>query len=150
MKLKGPLRAVLGFHARSINDLDEQGEFKSRTAKSISVNSKLSGMTEQSKQKKITDYRITEISSDNSGNESLNNVHIHNIEFIHQGHINLCGDACLEMLRLYHGESSKREVEVNSKSIKSLNTNPRKTFEGLRHEEIMTVKLMSVAFNYQN
>ena len=137
MRLKGPLRAIWGFHARNINNLnDRNGVFKSRTAKSVSVASKLLNLGDKDKQKRITDYDIKLENPDTSEKEPLKRTHIHEVEFIQQGHVNLCGDACLEMLRLYNGEEPHREVEVNSKSLKSLSSNPRRAFQGLSREQL--------------
>ena len=138
MRLKGPLRAIWGFHARNINNLDEhKGTFKSRAIRTVSVDSKLSDLYDKNKQKKITDYDVKSKTPETSDEGISGRVFIHDVEFIQQGHVNLCGDACLEMLRLYNGENPQREVEINSKSLKSLSSNPRKTFKGMSRKEFM-------------
>lgn len=62
--------------------------------------------------------------------------HIHAVNYIHQGHVNLCGDACVEMLRRFYGDNPLRATTTNSKKVESLSTNPRRIFKGLSINEI--------------
>ncbi|WP_257275915.1 C39 family peptidase [Endozoicomonas sp. SESOKO4] len=62
--------------------------------------------------------------------------HIHAVNYIHQGHFNLCGDACVEMLRRFYGDNPLRATTTNSKKVESLSTNPRGIFKGLSLKKV--------------
>ena len=61
---------------------------------------------------------------------------MHDVPYLHQGHVNLCGDACVEMIRRYYGQKSDRPSSVNSAGVEYLVENPRGPFKGLSKEEI--------------
>ena len=62
---------------------------------------------------------------------------VHGVPYIHQGHINLCSDACVEMIRRFYGTPSDRKTTWNSKGVESLAENPRKMFKGYPENEVV-------------
>ena len=85
---------------------------------------------------------------------SVNRAILHSVPYIHQGHVNLCGDACLEMLKRFHDEPHMRATQTNSKSIESLSENPRKVFEGMTIDNLLleaeTCKFDLVELNFES
>ncbi|WP_133407771.1 papain-like cysteine protease family protein [Parashewanella tropica] len=55
----------------------------------------------------------------------------HNVEYIHQGHVNLCLDACIEMYKVFFDLPHRLETKPISQSTSKLVSNPRFGFYGL-------------------
>ncbi|WP_422138796.1 papain-like cysteine protease family protein [Endozoicomonas sp. ALC020] len=69
--------------------------------------------------------------------------HIHPVKYIHQGHVNLCGDACVEMLRRFYGDDPLFVTSINPEKVESLSTNPRRIFKGFPLEEFYEESIRS-------
>jgi hypothetical protein len=56
----------------------------------------------------------------------------HNVGFVHQNHINLCGDACTSMLLLYRGKMALAAVDPSPKhaNVFLMRDNPRGVLTG--------------------
>lgn len=77
-----------------------------------------------------------------SGDRPANHALCKNVEFIHQQHVNMCGDACVNMLFAYKGKAYERMFKRN----------PRGVLEGLDTQQVkdklMEAELLPVPIPY--
>ncbi len=79
-------------------------------------------------------------------------VYYPNVPFVHQNHINLCGDACVAMLLLHHKKTMLYRIDKASVHVReavwTMRENPRGIVQGADPDELAGVFIAAGLFVY--
>ena len=79
-------------------------------------------------------------------------VYYHDVQFVHQNHINLCGDACVAMLLLQHKKPMLYRIDKAStyvhEAVWTMRDNPRGIVQGADPDELARVLTAAGLFVY--
>ncbi len=131
----GLLRNTLGFHARNDQGAIQSAKKKFRGRSVVQASERLPP-TVSSLPAPHSEYVLSESIQNMSVEVAFKGMEcVHDVPYIHQGHVNMCSDACLEMIRRYKKIPTTIATQTNSKGVEFLAHNCRGVFQGLKSEE---------------
>ncbi|CAA0079198.1 Uncharacterised protein [BD1-7 clade bacterium] len=77
--------------------------------------------------------------------------HFPNVPFVHQNHVNLCGDACAAMLMMYHGKQPPYDMHLAPRhdDVWLMDRNPRGILAGANSDSLASDFLALELITYQ-